>query len=315
VKAQEEDGYDGFSDEKLKLIPTPNFTGCNSVGTMLPINMADETVTNLSQLSQQFDFINFIKEKLGYASNIKVCQSFASEQIDALVLAIKSFEKDNAFILGDMAGIGKGRVCAGVLRYAYQNGFIPVFITHKPYLLNDIYRDIKDIDGFGYDKDNNKIMPKPFILHQDGLINDRDGKLIAAPPSTKSINDICKSVSEKAEKEGKIELPTEYNCVFLPYSTISMSKSLTKQNFLEAIAPKCIFVFDESHNAASSKLDSNILKRAIPIVNSSKAVLFSSATYAKTPYVFGLYVGFGANIRTVFVVSFDNGSEVDSKLF
>ena len=290
VKAQEEDGYDGFSDEKLKLIPTPNFTGCNSVGTMLPINMADETVTNLSQLSQQFDFITFIKEKLGYASNIKVCQSFASEQIDALVLAIKSFEKNNAFILGDMAGIGKGRVCAGVLRYAYQNGFIPVFITHKPYLLNDIYRDIKDIDGFGYDKDNNKIMPKPFILHQDGLINDRDGKLIAAPPSTKSINDICKSVSEKAEKEGKIELPTEYNCVFLPYSTISMSKSLTKQNFLEAIAPKCIFVFDESHNAASSKLDSNILKRAIPIVNSSKAVLFSSATYAKTPYVFGLYV-------------------------
>jgi hypothetical protein len=289
IKAQEEDGYDGFSDEKLKLIPTPNFTGCNSVGTMLPINMADETVTNLSQLSQQFDFITFIKEKLGYASNIKVCQSFASEQIDALVLAIKSFEKNNAFILGDMAGIGKGRVCAGVLRYAYQNGFIPVFITHKPYLLNDIYRDIKDIDGLGYDK-NEKIMPKPLILHQDGIINDRDGRLIASPPSNKSINEICKSVAEKAEKKGKIELPKEYNCVFLPYSTISMSKSLTKQNFLEAIAPKCIFVFDESHNAASSKLDSNILKRAIPIVNASKAVLFSSATYAKTPYVFGLYV-------------------------
>jgi hypothetical protein len=289
IKAQEEDGYDGFSDEKLKLIPSPNFTGCNSVGTMLPINMADETVTNLSQLSQQFDFITFIKEKLGYASSIKVCQSFASEQIDALVLAIKSFEKDNAFILGDMAGIGKGRVCAGVLRYAYQNGFIPVFITHKPYLLNDIYRDIKDIDGLGYNK-NEKVMPKPLILHQDGAIKDRDGNVIAMPPSGKVANEICKAVTEKAEKKGTIELPKEFNCVFLPYSTISMSKSPIKQNFLEAIAPKCIFVFDESHNAASSKLDSNILKRAIPIVNASKAVLFSSATYAKTPYVFGLYV-------------------------
>jgi hypothetical protein len=289
IKAQEEDGYDGFSDEKLKLIPSPNFTGCNSVGTMLPINMADETVTNLSQLSQQFDFITFIQEKLGYASGIRVCQSFASEQIDALVLAIKSFEKDNAFILGDMAGIGKGRVCAGVLRYAYQNGFIPVFITHKPYLLNDIYRDIKDIDGLGYNK-NEKVMPKPLILHQDGGIKDRDGNIIATPPSGKVANEICKAVTEKAEKKGTIELPKEYNCVFLPYSTISMSKSPIKQNFLEAIAPKCIFVFDESHNAASSKLDSNILKRAIPIVNASKAVLFSSATYAKTPYVFGLYV-------------------------
>ena len=289
IKAQEEEGYDGFSDEKLKLIPSPNFTGCNSVGTMLPINMADETVTNLSQLSQQFDFITFIQEKLGYASGIRVCQSFASEQIDALVLAIKSFEKDNAFILGDMAGIGKGRVCAGVLRYAYQNGFIPVFITHKPYLLNDIYRDIKDIDGLGYNK-NEKVMPKPLILHQDGGIKDRDGNIIATPPSGKVANEICKAVTEKAEKKGTIELPKEYNCVFLPYSTISMSKSPIKQNFLEAIAPKCIFVFDESHNAASSKLDSNILKRAIPIVKASKAVLFSSATYAKTPYVFGLYV-------------------------
>ena len=288
IKAQEEEGYDGFSDEKLKLIPSPNFTGCNSVGTMLPINMADETVTNLSQLSQQFDFIKFIQEKLGYASGIRVCQSFASEQIDALVLAIKSFEKDNAFILGDMAGIGKGRVCAGVLRYAYQNGFIPVFITHKPYLLNDIYRDIKDIDGLGYNK-NEKVMPKPLILHQDGGIKDRDGNIIATPPSGKQANEICKAVTLKAEK-GTIELPKEYNCVFLPYSTISMSKSPIKQNFLEAIAPKCIFVFDESHNAASSKLDSNILKRAIPIVKASKAVLFSSATYAKTPYVFGLYV-------------------------
>jgi hypothetical protein len=289
IKAQEEDGQDGFSGEKLKLIPSPNFTGCNSVGTLLPINMADETVTNLSQLSQQFDFITFIKEKLGYASGIRVCQSFASEQIDALVLAIKSFEKDNAFILGDMAGIGKGRVCAGVLRYAYQNGFIPVFLTHKPYLLNDIYRDIKDIDGLGYNK-NEKVMPKPFILHHDGMIQDRDGSIIATPPKGKVANQICKGVTEKAEKEGIIELPKEYNCVFLPYSTISMSKSTIKQNFLEAIAPKSIFVFDESHNAASAKTDSNISKRAIPIVKASKAVLFSSATYAKTPNVFGLYV-------------------------
>jgi hypothetical protein len=302
VKAKEEDSYDGFTGEKLKLIPTPNFSGCNSVGTLLPINMANETVTNLSQLSQQFDFVTFIKEKLGYSSNIRVCQSFASEQIDALVLAIKSFEKNNAFILGDMAGIGKGRVCAGVLRYAYQNGFIPVFITHKPYLFNDIYRDVKDIDSFGYEKvvkftnegidysENSKIMPKPFILHQDGSVYDKDGSLIAAPPSYKAINEICESVTEKAEKKGIIELPKEYNCVFLPYSTLSMSKKPTKQNFLQAIAPKCIFVFDESHNAASSKIESNILKRAIPIVNASKAVLFSSATYAKTPSVFGLYV-------------------------
>ena len=109
-----------------------------------------------------------------------------------------------------MAGIGKGRVCAGVLRYAYQNGFIPVFLSVKPYLFNDIYRDIKDIDGLGYNK-NEKVMPKPFILHQDGGIQDKDGSIIATPPKAKVANQICKDVTEKAEKKGIIELPKEYS--------------------------------------------------------------------------------------------------------
>lgn len=286
IKAQEEDGYDGFTT--LKLIPSPNFTDAKSVGTMLPINMANETVTNLSLLSQQFDFVDFIKEKLGYSSRLKVVQCFASEQIDALVLAIKSFEKNNAFILGDMAGIGKGRVCAGVLRYAYNNNIIPVFITHKPYLFSDIYRDLSDIDGFGQNK-RGAVYPKPFILHQDGLVKNMDNKIVAVPLRNSETLEICKEVTKNAEK-GKIALPKEYNCVFLPYSTLSMSRTTIKQSFLEAIAPNAIYVFDESHNAASAEKSSNILKRALPIVEASKAVLFSSATYAKTPAVFNLYV-------------------------
>ena len=54
IQATEEEGYDGFSDSKVKLIPNPNFTECKSVGTMLPINMANETVTNLSLLAQNW---------------------------------------------------------------------------------------------------------------------------------------------------------------------------------------------------------------------------------------------------------------------
>jgi hypothetical protein len=37
-----------------------------------------------------------------------------------------------------MAGVGKGRICAGIMRYAYTQGMIPIFFTQKPYLLNDI---------------------------------------------------------------------------------------------------------------------------------------------------------------------------------
>ena len=101
VQAQELEAIDDFGS--IKLIPTPNFTGCSSIGTLLPTNLANDTVRNLSNYARQFDLIDFIKEKLGYATNLKVCASFDSEQIEALVLAIKSFEKGNAFILGDMA--------------------------------------------------------------------------------------------------------------------------------------------------------------------------------------------------------------------
>jgi hypothetical protein len=309
VQAKEEEGYDGFTGEKIKLLPNPNFSEAKSVGTMLPINMANETVTNLSLYAQEFDFLDFLKEKLGYNSRTKVVQSFASEQVDALVLAIKSFEQGNAFILGDMAGIGKGRVCAGVLRYAYMQGIIPVFFTQKPYLLNDIYRDLRNIDGMGTNAKGQSVAPKPFVLHNEGVIIDRDGNPIPTNQAYKttykdgeaifrfldsgnpySINELCKSITEDIERTGKAALPKDFNCVMLPYSVISQGKSPIRRGFLNAISPNTILVFDESHNAASANLNSNILRTGLPLVNASKAVLFSSATYAKTPSVFNLYV-------------------------
>lgn len=304
IQAKEEEGYEGFTDSKVKLIPNPNFTECKSVGTMLPINMANETVTNLSILAQEVDLVDFIKDKLKYNSRTKVCQSFASEQIDALCLAIKSFEKNNAFILGDMAGIGKGRVCAGVLRYAYVNGMIPVFFTQKPYLLNDIYRDLRNIGGIG-----ENIMPRPFVMHNEGVIVDKDGLPIPTSQVYKttyregeaiyrfldkgnpySILELCKSMTAEIKRTGNVMLPKEFNAVMLPYSVISQSKSVDRKEFLNAIAPNSILVFDESHNAASANLTSNILKTGLPLVEASQAVLFSSATYAKRPSVFNLYV-------------------------
>ena len=109
VEEKEEEAYDSFSGEKIKMIPSPNYTDCQSIGTFIPVNMAGETVSNLSKLAAKFDFVEFVKEKLAYSSRLAVANSFSSEQIDSLVLAITQFEKGNAFIIGDQAGIGKGR--------------------------------------------------------------------------------------------------------------------------------------------------------------------------------------------------------------
>jgi hypothetical protein len=58
-----------IDDNKITLVPSPNFTDVTSVGTYLPVNMADETVTFLTQLNRKFDFVDFIKEKLNNAFN------------------------------------------------------------------------------------------------------------------------------------------------------------------------------------------------------------------------------------------------------
>lgn len=309
VDAIEKDAIDE-NGNLVKLIPSPNFTDCQAVGTLLPINMANEIVSNLSRAAEEENLVEFIRVRLGYTSKIKVCKCFSAEQIDALVLAIKAYEKGNGFIIGDMAGIGKGRVCAGIMRYAYMNGIIPVFITQKPYLFNDIYRDFADIEGIGSSATQISIAPKPLVLHSDGVIMTLDGK--TALPTAQgvkmttpdgavkfayinsgkpnSINEICRNLTEDIEKSGNVVLGDDFNCVMLPYSIISQGKKQLRRNFLKTIAPNSYFVFDESHNAASSNASSNVLRHSLELVEKSKGVLFSSATYAKNPNVFGLYV-------------------------
>lgn len=303
--------------EVVKLIPNTNFSDAIPLGTLLPLNMASETFTNISTLASEINLLELIRRELGYANKLAVSRSFSAEQVDALCLAIKSFEKGNAFILGDMAGIGKGRVCAGVLRYAFMKGLVPVFITQKPYLFNDIYRDFLDIDGIGSSSRKASIYPIPLILHPDGVIID---PTTGDPLNTKqaikvtksggdrrpvfvnknkdwSIDEICIGIKQKIDEGGDINLHYEiggerekFNCLMLPYSTISQGNKETKRDLLRAISTNAIFIFDESHNAASANTGSKILMRSKELVENSHAVLFSSATYAKNPNVFELYV-------------------------
>ena len=63
-----------------------------------------------------------------------VDKAFAAEQIDALAMAIENISDKSGMILGDQTGVGKGRVVAGIIRWANQKGLTPVFVTEKPNL-------------------------------------------------------------------------------------------------------------------------------------------------------------------------------------
>jgi hypothetical protein len=86
-------------------------------------------------------------KKLKYSSRFALSQAMGAEQADAVAFAINQIEKNKGFILADMAGIGKGRVNASVLRFAYANDYLPIFITDTAGLFSAMYRDISDIGG------------------------------------------------------------------------------------------------------------------------------------------------------------------------
>jgi len=62
-----------------------------------------------------------------------LCDAFSAEQVDAIAVAIYNIEqKGQGCIIGDQTGIGKGRIAAGMIRYAVNSGLKPIFLTEKP---------------------------------------------------------------------------------------------------------------------------------------------------------------------------------------
>ena len=112
-----------------------------------PDSMATEMTQSLQLLKTVLgDVDDFLCQKLRYASKTDLFKAFAAEQIDAIALAIYNIEyKAQGLIIGDQTGVGKGRVAAGLIRYAVAQGLRPIFITEKPNLFSDIYRDLIDI--------------------------------------------------------------------------------------------------------------------------------------------------------------------------
>lgn len=287
-------------------VNTVNYTPMStlpSLGTVIPINLLGETIEAQSKLLALTDgkIDEFLMKKLNYRSKIALGEAFAAEQADAIAMAIYQIENGESLILGDQAGTGKGRVCAGILRYAFVNDYIPVFITEKDNLFTDIYRDIVDIGGIGALKREKKYYGKPLILNgyvsggteidSEGKkvkksaktsILDKDGNELIIAPEKEEINEIMKSGV----------LPKEYDFIMLTYSQLAARKSgLKKYEYITEVGEKnngkFIIVMDECHNASGTKSATGEKIRGL--VTKSSGCLFSSATFSKTPENMYLY--------------------------
>jgi hypothetical protein len=234
--------------------------------TTVPDSMGYEMHIAIRKIKNRIGMplFDYVAEKLDY-DNDTLVKSLSAEQIDAVSLAIYNIEKrKQGIIVGDQTGIGKGRTAGAMIRYGVKQGLQPIFLSEKPNLFTDLYRDLVDIDS-------HELIP--FIVNgkeSKTNIKDKSGTIVYTAPE--------KSTQENIIKSKKV--PTNYNFVCATYSQFNNPKKPAKQNFLSNVAEKNIIIMDEAHNASGSSNTGEFMQE---VLRGAKGVVFLSATFAKRP--------------------------------
>jgi len=321
--------------QDLSYIPQSDV--CVKLDTVVPAAMRYDMHKALETLDRRVNGVDeYVAEKLGYIKTnctlderkegLKcLCDAFSAEQVDAIALAIYNIEeKGQGIIEGDQTGIGKGRVAAGLLRYAMQVGSKPIFITKSPNLFSDIYRDFVNIgsddavplmflEGFkeevieseadGDDLDNedldvSDIIKTPVYRANKNYDKEIKGKRRVVPfiingRSTKTDikddntgNILYRGLSDAETKNVFTSgiVPDEFDIILATYS--QFSRAGIKVEFLKKISQGNILILDESHEASG---ESNVGRYMIECLEESKGVTWLSATFAKRPDNITLY--------------------------
>lgn len=278
----------GLSTEKVTY--TPKSGNPFTLKSVMPADQQEAVNKNLEKLG---DADQFLVDELGYNDKDDLYSHLAAEQVDSVALALLQAKKGNAFIIGDMTGIGKGRQAASLIRYAKKQGQVPVYFTKTAGLLSDAYRDLVDIGS-------PELRPFVFGSAKEAAITDSDGNVVFALPSKSE----TKRVLDYIEKNGK--LPDEYDYVLTTYSQVSngvyefdengnrKEKKLAKgksfgaaalsgqkrRDAIEKLMGNAYLILDESHTAGGNSGQGNYFQH---IIQKAKNVTFFSATFAKRP--------------------------------
>ena len=278
----------GLSTEKVTY--TPKSGNPFTLKAVMPADQQEAVNKNLEKLG---DADQFLVDELGYNDKDDLYSHLAAEQVDSVALALQQAKKGNAFIIGDMTGIGKGRQAASLIRYAKKQGQVPVYFTKTAGLLSDVYRDLVDIGS-------PELRPFVFGSAKEAAITDSDGNVVFALPSKSKV----KRVLDYIEKNGK--LPEEYDYVLTTYSQVSngvyefdedgnrkerkLAKGKTfgaaalsgqrRRDAIEKLMGNAYLILDESHTAGGNSGQGNYFQH---IIQKAKNVTFFSATFAKRP--------------------------------
>jgi len=220
--------------------------------------------------SEVGDLDEFVTQELQYRTVEEMQSYFMGLQVDSVALAIWQIRKQKSLINADQTGVGKGRVAAAVCRWTIIHGLLPIFVTYSDTLFTDFQRDLDDV-GFGSDV-------WPLLFNAGASITEQaTGRKIFANKSS------MKGVLTRIAESG--ELPRTRNAVYLTYSQINTTN--IQQEALSRLAPKSVFILDESHNAGGDESNTGTFFQEV--LPAARGVMFLSATWAKRPDNMTLY--------------------------
>jgi hypothetical protein len=260
------------SEENSYQAPYVPFSRLGVPEAMIPRNLLAPTNRALSRVAQEHgDIDRYVASQLGFSDHRELEPLYSPEQIDALALAVTAMGKGKGFVEGDMTGLGKGRVLAGIARWAFSQGKPVVFITEKANLFSDYWRDLTDTRAEG--------LCKPFIVNAGASIINAQGERVLKSPKKDLQDEIFES------KETPWDMG--YNLVIGTYSQFSRPpETYAKSAWLPRACAGAVVILDESHNAAG---ESQINKNFELALEEADSVMFSSATFAKSAENMAIY--------------------------
>jgi hypothetical protein len=264
-----------LESEKVNYVPKSQ---APNLGTKIPSSMYQEMMNVLDRIAEEYgDIDTFVQNELQYPTRQDLYNALRAEQIDAVALAISNIKKGQAAIIGDMTGIGKGRVAASIIRYGVIQGKKPWFITIQPNLFSDMWRDLKGIGS-------NNLVPLPMHSEESANVQEDDPEnpeeLRTVFPRMKSSNpDIQRMI-----KSGKID--EKYDFAMTTYSQFTEKDGAQRRAFLQNTAEGNIIILDEAHTASGTSSIGEFFQN---VSQSTDGVVFLSATYAKRPDNMPLY--------------------------
>ncbi|MEM8804441.1 MAG: strawberry notch C-terminal domain-containing protein [Cyanobacteria bacterium P01_G01_bin.38] len=256
-----------------------------SPGTLIPANMAAAAQTALDKVERRRgDIDEFVCQRLDYDSPTAMWRVLYAEQIDSLALAFDQRDQGKIFLNGDQTGNGKGRFGAANIIDARRQGFIPIFVTRQPDLYNAMINDLADIGKPGF---------KPFPTNNSLSLELDDGRKLKTGSGAEQEAEMRRIVQQGS-------LGQDYDAVFTTYSQLQTIKNKEpfRRQFFRALAPRAVFIFDESHEAGGSTGQSQSWKTSGPpnraefvrkLIDRCAGAVFLSATATKDPAVMDLY--------------------------